>query len=1786
MRTRTLVFISSFALIILTILAFWEGNLTLRALANIADPPETIANPDLMNAMFGEGPVYVSDLTPTRATEGTLHGKSITHPLSLKGAKSQKGLRVVAPSELHYDLEGQYLAFSSDIGLDDAAGAGGSVIFRIYADDVKVFDSGEMSGRSSIKNVFINLLGKHELKLVVADAGDGNRLDIADWADAKLVRNLAAYRKPSSPSQSLNAITVIPSHSHAGGVATDAHAKYDLELAIKARGNAAFVAPTNLPMAVAPQQLNELGTWGPVRNWPFAFASAANLPDGRILAWGGNFETYFNGGDRTFAAYWNPANDQITSVNNDNHSSFCGIPTMMADGRVFLNGGDGTRERVSIYDYRNNRWTRSDDMQRTRWYPGSVMLPNGQVYTALGDGGDIYPEIWTEGQGWTLLTGVDLRAPILNYPGYQRDWLPYFHLAPNGQIFHSGPTFQMNWLGVTGEGSVADAGLRNSWYQKYGAALMYDEGKLLVTGGQFNDEDQAATNQAMVIDMNGANPTKTIIAPMTSLRKFHNAVPLPNGEVLVIGGTRVGIEFSDQQSVMTPEIWNPGTGQWRTVAAHSIPRNYHALAMLLTDGRVWSGGGGLCGCDADHPDHQVYTPPYLYNANGTLAARPTINAGPDVVVAGETRTVTATAGMVKFTLIKMTGLTHNMNSDLRMLNVPFTANGNQYQLTLNGNVNILTPGFWMLFAVNNQGVPSVAKTIRIETPKKPVFTLPLPGDQNSVVNLAISPALQIRATDANRSQALTYSATGLPQGLSINATGLITGVPTAVGVDTVTITVTDSGGDAATMQFVWTIRDDPTIIVINNPGPQVGEVTMPVNLQIQSHGGVNGLTFTASGLPTGLSINAGSGLITGVPTAANTFNVTVTATDTTGKNKTETFSWLIYPPPIVVNPIVSPPQPVNTSINYTAVVANGVNTRVKWLFGDGTPGTDYSASPNVAHTFAQPGIYIVKLTAIDDRMVEKSVFFAQAVHLPPTANRPGVSMNIVYQTPAGGNPRVWAVNQDNDSVSVFDAVANNKLAEISVGASPRALAVAPDGRIWVTNKRSATVSIISSSTLAVEQTLSFPVGSQPYGIVFSPTGSAAFITFEATGKLLRLDPSTGAVGGSLDLGPKIRHVSITGDGAKLYVSRYVTPLLPGEATATPQVNVGGGEVLAINAQSLALEKTITLRHSNSIDAENSGRGIPNYLGPAVISPDGVNAWAPSKQDNILRGSLRDGRNLTFDSTIRSITSHINLATGEEDYPGRIDHNNAGIASTALYDRFGNYLFIAIEGTREVIVVDPYGKREIFHIPVGFAPQGLALSADGLKLYVHNFLDRSISVVDISKLINEGEDIAPIVTTYSTVANERLTAQVLEGKRLFYDAKSPKLSKDAYISCAACHNDGDQDGRVWDFTGFGEGLRNTIALNGRGGGQGFKHWSGNFDEIQDFEGQLRGLDGALGLMTDADYNTGTRSQPLGDSKAGISADLDALAAYVSSLKTFDMSPFRAADRTLTPEAAAGRLLFINLNCVECHGGKAFTVSGSGNLFDIGTIKPSSGGRLGGPLPGIDSPTLRDVWMTAPYLHDGSAATLGEAVRAHKNVTIGDADLVNMVAYLQQIGSEENIVRETTTRPVTPGRQTPGAPPRILEPSQQTPLTPPTTPSTSSRTSTTTDSNRRLMVSGQKQHISAMTKTSLGNQSPLLSKPVNQTSARNVSASLQLEFNDPDGDPLSFSATELPQGLVIDSKTGLISGTPTASGIYQVTVSATDGQTTQSASFVWKVTAQSGPRKISKSYSHFGESIRTR
>jgi len=441
----------------------------------------------------------------------------------------------------------------------------------------------------------------------------------------------------------------------------------------------AFIVPTGPAPTAATR--STVGQWGPVINWtPHLPVTAATLPDGRLLTFSSNQRTTFPvGAEFTYAAVWNPATGVFTEINNPRHDMFCGGTAMLPDGRVVINGGRNTTRLSSIFDWRTNQWVAMPNMNDGRWYNTSVALTDGSVFTVTGDGGTNTAERWVEASGWGRLNNINW-ATVVAQPGYVTRWHPLIVVAPDNRLFHGGPTDQMNWITTTGNGSLtfANANVPGAHFPKEGSFAMYNEGRILVFGGSANTNTNpsdgstgTSTNLAFTIDIRGAQPVVAATSSMKFVRQFCNSVILPNGEVMVIGGNSSGLKFNDTGSILAPEIWNPTTGQWREVTDMAIPRNYHSLALLLPDGRVWSGGSGLSGNAADHRDAQLYTPPMLFNADGTNATRPTMSSAPSSIGPGQVFNVQGSAGMTRFTFIKMSSQTHSMNTDLRFLELPF-----------------------------------------------------------------------------------------------------------------------------------------------------------------------------------------------------------------------------------------------------------------------------------------------------------------------------------------------------------------------------------------------------------------------------------------------------------------------------------------------------------------------------------------------------------------------------------------------------------------------------------------------------------------------------------------------------------------------------------------------------------------------------------------------------------------------------------------------------------------------------------------------------------------------------------------------------------------------------------------------------------------------------------------------------------------------------------------------------------------------------------------------------------
>ncbi len=331
------------------------------------------------------------------------------------------------------------------------------------------------------------------------------------------------------------------------------------------------------------------------------------------------------------------------------------------DGSVFLAGGNKNDQldgivQTHVFDSDTNTWSRGTNMAEERWYPTVTPLHSGEML--ITEGGPDMPEVRE--------TDGDLRAlntASLNLPLY-----PWIDVAPDGRAFYSGPDQTMRSLNPAGGGSWQTFGQRDPSGRSYGSHVLYDVGKILVAGGQ------ASSRDARVIDLNGATPQVSATAPMENGRRQHNLTVLADGTVLATGGNSSGARSWTWTTASTrPSFGIPPRGEWRTLAAMQVTRQYHSTALLLPDARVLSSGGGVCGaCDAAGylaKNAEVFSPPYLFkdDGSGELAPRPEITSAPDEMTYDAPFSIsTPDADSIgKVALVRLGAVTHSVNMDQR-----------------------------------------------------------------------------------------------------------------------------------------------------------------------------------------------------------------------------------------------------------------------------------------------------------------------------------------------------------------------------------------------------------------------------------------------------------------------------------------------------------------------------------------------------------------------------------------------------------------------------------------------------------------------------------------------------------------------------------------------------------------------------------------------------------------------------------------------------------------------------------------------------------------------------------------------------------------------------------------------------------------------------------------------------------------------------------------------------------------------------------------------------------------
>jgi PKD repeat protein len=451
-------------------------------------------------------------------------------------------------------------------------------------------------------------------------------------------------------------------------------------------------APSSFAVAGPPDQVGE---WGPVLDWGVQGKHMVLLHNGKVLIW--------SQGDQ--ARVWNPATGQFTLTPAPFGDIHCGGQVTLADGRVLVVGGQLGDPHVgikatSIFDPVTNTWSRGADMAYERWYPTLTTMADGRAFVTSGDDANRsridVPEIYDpKTDTWTPTTAKS------------QGLYPFMYQLPDGKIYEAGTkTSTSTYDPETARWSAGPtAPFGSSSYSESGA--MYAPGKILRAGG-----GDPAMNRTQVIDTTASSPAWRETAPMAFPRRRMNTPILLDGSIMAVGGTRRSDDKT--QAVLDGEIWSPDTERWTTVAAMSEARMYHSTALVLPDGRVVTAGGEAEG----RLRAQIYSPPYLFKG-----PRPVISSSPASADYGASFTVSTDAtDIAKVALLRPSGVTHAIDMNQRYVPLSFTKSGTSVNVTAPRSANHAPPGYYMLVVTNSQGVPSVAKWVRLgggSTPPPP-----------------------------------------------------------------------------------------------------------------------------------------------------------------------------------------------------------------------------------------------------------------------------------------------------------------------------------------------------------------------------------------------------------------------------------------------------------------------------------------------------------------------------------------------------------------------------------------------------------------------------------------------------------------------------------------------------------------------------------------------------------------------------------------------------------------------------------------------------------------------------------------------------------------------------------------------------------------------------------------------------------------------------------------------------------------------------------------------------------
>jgi hypothetical protein len=745
-----------------------------------------------------------------------------------------------------------------------------------------------------------------------------------------------------------------------------------------------------------------VGEFSSMMSWPYEAIHAHVLPTGKVFFW--------TRGDHS--QLWDPASNIVTAAAPSGANIFCSGHAFLPNGQVLVTGGHISNfvglPNAYLYNPADGIWTQLPDMNDARWYPTSTTLPNGDMLVISGwinttVGVNVEAQVWqTATASWRNLSTADLALPFY----------PFMFDAPNGSVFCAGPGKTTRYLDVTGTGTWSSVADNNYGIRNWGSAVMYDNSKVLLTGGSpcdfYSKCGVLPTATAEMIDLSSSTPAWQYTGSMvTGGRKLHNATLLADGKVLVTGGSRGSEDPNTQPTnpAYESELWDPATGTWTQMASLTTKRTYHSIALLLPDARVLSAGGDFGGTSAE-----IYSPPYLFKG-----ARPTITSAPTSVTYGQSFFVGTpdAASVSNVTLIALSSVTHGFNMGQRINRPAFSQASGGLNITAPANANTTPPGYYMLFILNGNGVPSVASILRIDatlTPAPtPSWTIPITVQAN--------PAGVTFTVDGS-----TYNAAQTFSWVPGSSHTIATTSPQSGGTGVRFVWQNWSGGGtishtvAPTTKQTYTANFATQYFLTMSHG--TGGTQSPASAW-RSRGGIISISATpATGYIFSGWTGSGTGSYTGTNNPASiTMSGPITEAGAFTQNTTPTPTATPTPTPQNAAPVVDagPDQTVpipSATLNGSASDDGLPNPpgalTYTWsaVTGPGTVSFADASATDTTASFSQSGVYTLRLTA-DDGAASSIDDVVVTVNQPPIvtlgSTNAGPALAIAWSDPGNLN---------------------------------------------------------------------------------------------------------------------------------------------------------------------------------------------------------------------------------------------------------------------------------------------------------------------------------------------------------------------------------------------------------------------------------------------------------------------------------------------------------------------------------------------------------------------------------------------------------------------------------------------------------------------------------------------------------------------------------------------------------------------------------------------------------------